>query len=72
MAESRHCNGIRKSKERLRRDARLLAAVKTGKPPYSPTVLSWLSARLNKPSRLITPDDVAKLLETSVPGPKTA
>lgn len=62
MAESRHRNGILKSKERARRDARMVEVVKKGKLPYTPPVLSWLSARLNKPGRLITQDDVTRLL----------
>jgi hypothetical protein len=61
MAESRHRNGILKSKERARRDARILATVKKGKLPFSPPVMSWLSVRLNKPARLITEVDLAKL-----------
>jgi hypothetical protein len=62
MAESRHRNGIRKSKERDRRDSRMMEVIKKGKVPYTPPVLSWLSARLNKPGRLITQDDVTRLL----------
>jgi hypothetical protein len=62
MAESRHRNGILKTKERARRDARMLETVKKGKLPYTPPVMSWLSTRLDKPSRLITPDDIRKLL----------
>jgi hypothetical protein len=62
MAESRHRNGIRKTGERERREKRMLEMVRKGKPPYTPTVLSWLSAALGKPGRLITQDDVKKLL----------
>jgi hypothetical protein len=62
MAESRHRNGIVKVKERARRLSRLKALLKDAKPPYAPTVASWLSAQLNKPSRLITPEDVKKVL----------
>jgi hypothetical protein len=62
MAESRHRNGILKAKERDRRDTRMMAIVKQGKLPYTPPVLSWLSARLDKPGRLITQADVDKLL----------
>ena len=65
MAESRHRNGIRKTKERERRDARMLETVKKGKLPYTPPVMSWLSAQLNKPSRLITPADLDRLLSPS-------
>jgi hypothetical protein len=62
MKESRHRNGIRKSKERERRDSRMKEIVKNGKLPYTPPVMSWLSTQLDKPSRLITPDDVKQLL----------
>jgi hypothetical protein len=62
MAESRLRNGFKKVKERERRDARMLETVKSGKLPYTPPVLSWLSTRLNKPGRLITQADVDKLL----------
>jgi hypothetical protein len=63
MAESRHRNGILKTKERARRETRLREALKKGKLPYTPTVLSWLSAKLNKPGRLITQKDVDRLLK---------
>jgi hypothetical protein len=62
MAESRHRNGIRKTQERQRRDRRMLEAIKKTKPPYTPPVMSWLSSQLDKPARLITPDDVRKLI----------
>ena len=61
MAESRHRNGILKAKERLRRDARIKAVIKSGKLPMPPHVMSWLSAKLNKPARLITPADLKRL-----------
>jgi hypothetical protein len=62
MAESRLRNGIVKVKERARRDARMLETIKKGKLPFTPPVLSWLSVQLNKPGRLITQEDVQKLL----------
>jgi hypothetical protein len=62
MAESRHRNGILKAKERVRREARMLDLVKTGKLPYTPAVMSWLSTHLDKPSRLITQADVDQLI----------
>jgi hypothetical protein len=64
MAESRHRNGIRKTKERARRLARLKQLLGQGKPPYSPAVLSWLSALLGKPGCQITSDDVSKVLRS--------
>ncbi len=62
MAESRHRNGILKAKERERRATRMLDTIKKGKLPYTPPVMSWLSGRLDKPSRLITQQDIDKLL----------
>jgi hypothetical protein len=63
MAESRHRNGIRKTKERARRDQRMLDLVRAGKLPYTPPVLSWLSTKLDKPGRLITQPEVDALLQ---------
>jgi hypothetical protein len=62
MAESRLRNGVVKTKERARRDTRMKAILKQGKLPYTPAVMSWLSTQLDKPSRLITQDEVNKLL----------
>lgn len=64
MAESRLRNGILKVKENQRRDDRMLAVVKKGKLPFTPPVMSWLSRKVNKPSRLITPADVEKLVKS--------
>jgi hypothetical protein len=63
QAASRLLNGELKVKERARRDARLLATVKKGKLPYLPHVMSWLSVKLDKPSRLITDADIATLVK---------
>jgi hypothetical protein len=62
MAESRHCNGILKAKERARRELRMKELIKTGKLPYTPVVMSWLSEQLGKRSRLITQAEVDQLL----------
>jgi hypothetical protein len=62
MKDSRYRNGIVKTKERARRDARMLDTIKKGKLPYAPPVMSWLSAQLGKRSVLITQADVEKLL----------
>ena len=62
MAESRHVNGILKVKERARRDKRMTEILRKGKLPYTPAVMSWISARLSKPSRQITQADVDRLL----------
>jgi hypothetical protein len=64
MKESRRINGVEKTKERARRDKRILEIVKKGQLPYLPSVMSWLSVKLDKPSRLITADDVQKLVKS--------
>lgn len=61
---SRAENGHYKRAERVRRDVRLKALVKKGKLPFTPTVLSWLSAELDKPGRLITQADVDQFLKS--------
>ena len=63
MAESRRTNGLLKMKERIRRHNRMVELLKKGKLPYTPTVMSWLSAALDKPSRQIVQADVDKLLK---------
>jgi hypothetical protein len=63
MAASRIENGMVKRKERARRDLRMTAMVKMSKLPYTPVVMSWLSAQLDKPSRLITQEEVNKLIK---------
>ena len=65
MAESRKRNGVRKTAERGRRDKRMTDLVKAGKLPYTPAVMSWLSSQLDKPGRLITKEDVDRLLGTA-------
>ena len=59
--QSRHENGFRKDKERIRRDARMLELAKKAKFPYTPSVLSWLSVQLDKPGSKITEADVKAL-----------
>ena len=48
--------------ERVRRDARMLARIKEDSLPHTPNVMSWLSRKLDKPSRKITEADVKTLL----------
>jgi hypothetical protein len=62
MAESRRTNGMRKMHERARRHTRMIEILKKGKLPYLPSVMSWLSAQLDKPSHRIVQADVDKLL----------
>jgi hypothetical protein len=63
MAESRRTNGMLKMKERIRRHNRMLEMIKKGKLPFTPPVMSWLSAELNKPARQIVQADVERLLQ---------
>ena len=62
MAKSRRENGMVKTDERERRAKRMLAIVGKGKLPFIPSVMSWLSATLDKPTRQIVQADVDKLL----------
>ena len=63
QARSRIENGTLKTKERERRDARMIGLIKKlGQLPYTPPVMSWLSTQLDKPSRLITQEEVNGLL----------
>lgn len=55
-------NRIFKDRERDRRDARMVDVVRAGNLPYSPTVMSWLSRKLDKPSTRITSADVKAIL----------
>ena len=59
---SRHVNGPLKTKERARRSLRMIELIKKGNLPYTPPIMSWLSGQLDKPSRLITADDVKKVV----------
>jgi hypothetical protein len=61
MKTSRRKNGVVKKKERARRDTRMLGLIKEGKVPYIPSVMSWLSEKLDKKSTRITQEDVDAL-----------
>ena len=57
-AETKRVNRVRKDKERIRRDARMIETIKAGDLPYAHTVMCWLSRKLGKRSNLVTPEDV--------------
>ena len=63
MANSKYTNGIRKTKERARRDSRMMAIIKAGKLPYAPAVMSWLSGKLGKRSSLLTQEDISRFVK---------
>ena len=64
MKTSRRKNGVLKKKERSRRDTRMLVILKQGQVPYIPSVMSWLSERLDKKSTRITQADVDALVKS--------
>lgn len=64
MKTSRRKNGVLKKREHVRRDARMVGLLKSGKLPYIPSVMSWLSTRLDKKSTRITQADVDGLLNS--------
>jgi hypothetical protein len=61
-AETKVENRFVKTKERVRRDARMLEKIKGGDLPYTPPVMSWLSREIGKRSTLITADDIKSLI----------
>src|SRR5262249_42951199 len=68
MAESRHRNGILKTNERARRARRIKEMLAKGSLPYTPPVMSWLSAGLGRPSKQIRGEAVKKVLAGAGPG----
>ncbi len=63
-AISRAVNGGLKRKERVNRDKRMTELVKAAKQlPYIPSVMSWLSSKLGKPSTLISQAEVDNLVK---------
>jgi hypothetical protein len=62
MATSRRVNGMRKDKERIRREKRMHEILQKNQFPYTPSVMSWLSAKLDKPTSRISPEDVKQVL----------
>ena len=59
---SRRTNGMLKMYERERRRIRMTELLKKGRLPYTPSIMSWLSAELDKPSTRIVQADVDALL----------
>ena len=55
---TRAVNSVRKTKERARRRARILEVLRSGRGPFSPTVMSWLSRELDKPASKISAEDI--------------
>ncbi len=58
---SRRVNGTRKTKERERRDRRMHEIIAKNTFPYVPSVMSWISVQLDKPTSLIVAADVQTL-----------
>jgi hypothetical protein len=55
---SRRVNGTRKTKERARRDHRMHEIIAKNKFPYVPSVMSWISVQIGKPTADIVADDL--------------
>jgi hypothetical protein len=64
MAQSRTVNGHLKTRERDRREIRMLGLLKAGKFPFTPSVMSWVSRELDKPTSKITEADVGQLVKS--------
>ncbi len=61
-AFSKARNRKAKTAERIRRNARMIERIKAGSLPFTPEVMSWLSAKLDKKSTRITDGDVKTLV----------
>ena len=62
MALSRRTNGMVKTKERARRQIRMVEIIKKLDFPYTPSVMSWISGELDTPTKQITKADVDQLI----------
>ncbi|MFO0878084.1 MAG: hypothetical protein U0840_12100 [Gemmataceae bacterium] len=62
MKLSRRVNGALKNDERVRREKRMHEILQNHKFPYTPSIMSWLSVKLDKPSTKIVEADVKQLL----------
>jgi hypothetical protein len=58
---SRRVNGTRKAKERDRRDKRMHEIIAKNKFPFVPSVMSWVSVQLGKPTSEIVAVDLQAL-----------
>ena len=58
---SRRVNGTRKTKERDRRDRRMLEIIAKNTFPFTPSIMSWISVQLDKPTSLIVAADLQAL-----------
>jgi hypothetical protein len=65
MTESRRFNSLLKDKERARRDLRMLDLIQKSKLPFIPSVMSWLSTKLDKPAGRITQADVDQVVNNA-------
>ena len=65
--ETKATNRRAKTKERARRDERMVRKLRAGSLPYTPEVMSWVSAKLDKRSGQLTQDDIARLLRERSP-----
>ena len=59
---TRQVNSLKKEKERVRREEQIISILKTAQPPYTPTVMSWLSDKLDKKASSITAADISSVV----------
>jgi len=62
-AKTRKRNGLRKTRERISRDRRVLEMIQGKFLPFEPWVMSYFNAQLGKPTWAITPADVEQAVE---------
>ena len=62
-AKTRKSNGLRKARERVSRDRRVLEFIQGKSLPFEPWVMSYFNAQLGKPTWAITQADVEQAVE---------
>jgi len=59
---TRKINSLKKYRERCRREEFMLGFIKSGKMPYTPGIMSWITAKLGKKASQVTKSDIKALL----------
>lgn len=62
QAVGRAENSDRKRRERVNRDKRMKEVILKGSWPFTPAIMSWVSVKLDKPTRQITETEVWRLV----------
>ena len=59
---TRRKNSLSKAAQQNRQEQQMLTILKQGQLPYTPSVMSWLSRKLDKKASRIEPADIKNLI----------